>query len=124
MKFVINKEQLEITPKRFLRQAGYAYIRDRRTGANSFAKRLGQNFYPRFHIYINHMSGNAVFNLHLDQKKPSYAGASAHSAEYGGEAVEREVERLKKLILSNTQNPEQKDKPNKKQSWWKRLING
>jgi len=38
-----------------------------------------------------------MFNLHLDQKQPSYAGAHAHNAEYEGEIVEREIERLKQL---------------------------
>ena len=35
------------------------------------------------------------FNLHLDQKKPIYKGAPAHSAEYDGEILKKEAERIK-----------------------------
>ena len=40
-----------------------------------------------------------TFNLHLDQKRPGYQGFSRHNAEYEGEVVEREMERLKNLLL-------------------------
>jgi len=98
MKLIVEKDKLNITPELFMRQAGYTYLRDRHTGKDSFARRAGSNFYPRFHVYINEGDEKIVFNLHLDQKKPSYQGARAHSAEYEGEAVEREMERLKGLI--------------------------
>jgi hypothetical protein len=55
--------------------------------------------FPRFHLYIiwDKKTGNFNINLHLDQKKPSYSGTSAHGGEYEGEVVEREAERIKKL---------------------------
>lgn len=60
---------------------------------------LGVN-YPRFHIYVRKDNKNGVFrfNLHLDQKQPSYRGSSAHSGEYDGDLVEREAERVKRII--------------------------
>lgn len=97
MKLTINKNQLSEPPEMFLRQAGYTYIRDRRTGNESFARRLSRDFYPRFHLYLHDEGERVVFNLHLDQKRPIYAGVSAHSGEYEGEAVEAEIERLKSL---------------------------
>ena len=81
-----------------MRQAGYTYLRDRHTGKDSFTRRMGSNFYPRFHVYINEGDERIVINLHLDQKKPSYQGAHAHSAEYEGGVVEREVSRLESLM--------------------------
>ncbi len=86
--------------------------------------------YPRFHIYVSretpHLlrtalsaknkvspqkvrdetlrpgSGQAIIiNLHLDQKKPIYRGTPAHSAEYEGRVVEKEAERIKKIIGSS-----------------------
>lgn len=54
--------------------------------------------YPRFHIYLKIENENLVFNLHLDQKKPIYRGASAHAGEYQGQAVEDEAKRIKTLI--------------------------
>lgn len=87
-----------MAPEQFLRRAGYGYIRDRKTGRDSFARRLGAGFYPRLHMYADEQGDSIIFNLHLDQKQPSYPGASAHNAEYGGEVVEEEIERLEKLI--------------------------
>ena len=98
MKIVINNNKLNIAPEQFLRSAGYAYIRDRQSGKDSFVRRLGSYHYPRFHMYIDQSEEKIELNLHLDQKQASYAGAHAHNAEYDGEVVEREIERLKKLI--------------------------
>ncbi len=68
----------------------------------SIVKQLDRNNYPRFHIYIkkNEENNEFVFNLHLDQKQPSYegSGAHAHSGEYEGEIIEREAERIKREI--------------------------
>lgn len=59
---------------------------------------LGAN-YPRFHLYIRDlgMEGYA-FSLHLDQKKPSYEGATAHSGDYESETVRAEGERIRSVI--------------------------
>ena len=100
MKLIINKSQLNIQPERFLRQAGYGFIIDRAADSESFVRRLGRGHYPRFHIYLKQKNNQIIFNLHLDQKRPSYAGASAHNAEYEGRIVEDEIERLKKLFKS------------------------
>lgn len=56
--------------------------------------------YPRFHIYVkkDHKDEIFYFNLHLDQKQPSYEGTAAHSGEYEGELVEKEAERIKKVV--------------------------
>jgi hypothetical protein len=98
MKITIDRDKLAESPALFLRHAGYAYIRDRRTGRDSFVRRLTRDHYPRFHLYIDDEGEKTVFNLHLDQKQPIYAGVSAHSGEYEGEAVEAEIERLKQEI--------------------------
>jgi len=54
--------------------------------------------YPRFHLYLKVKNENLIFNLHLDQKRPIYKGAPAHSGEYEGEIVEKEAERIKQFI--------------------------
>ena len=54
--------------------------------------------YPRFHIYSKIDNENLIFNLHLDQKRPIYKGVAAHSGEYEGEVVEKEAERIKKIL--------------------------
>lgn len=57
--------------------------------------------YPRFHIYAKPINGKPgfAFNLHLDQKKPSYQGARAHSGEHDGELIENEAKRIKDILL-------------------------
>ena len=86
----------------FMRQLGYHphETGEERAGESSFARRLVVSDYPRFHIYIkNTLGGNLEINLHLDQKKPIYRGAPAHSGEYDGELVENEAERIKQEVL-------------------------
>ena len=71
---------------------------DQKTGELKFSRFLGPSGYPRFHIYLKNNNGKLIINLHLDQKKPSYNGTSAHSGEYDGEIVEKEAERIKKAL--------------------------
>ena len=84
--------------KTFLRQAGYALIFDRRRGVESFVRRLGEGYYPRIHLYVEVEGDNLILNLHLDQKKASYEGSHMHSAEYDGNIIQDEMDRLKKMI--------------------------
>lgn len=64
---------------------------------------LGRD-YPRFHLYVKEdkESDTLWLSLHLDQKKPSYKGSSAHSGEYKGKLVEKEAERIKEIVEGNT----------------------
>lgn len=104
MKLTVNKKQLGLQPGMWLRRAGYAFIPEREDGEESYARRLTRDFYPRFHVYFKEAkdaSGTELvtFNLHLDQKKPGYAGQNRHNAEYDGDVVEAEMDRLKSLLL-------------------------
>jgi len=104
MKLSVKKTQLSEAPAIWLRRAGYTYIVDRSEDKESFVRRLSRDFYPRFHMYIEEKKDErtaedmVTFNLHLDQKRPGYAGQSRHNAEYDGEVVEREMKRLESLI--------------------------
>lgn len=101
MKFGVKREKLSLNPEQFLRSAGYKFIRDFKTGKESFVHQPGRNRYPRFHIYLDHQEEVVFFDIHLDQKEAIYPGQHAHNAEYDGETVEREVNRLKGLILQS-----------------------
>lgn len=92
-----------MSPEQFLRRAGYGYIRDRKTGHDSYVRRLGSGFYPRLHMYVEERNRQTVFNLHLDQKQASYEGAHMHNAEYDGPVVWGEIERLKSLLPDSAQ---------------------
>ncbi|MEA3450221.1 MAG: hypothetical protein U9Q85_04605 [Patescibacteria group bacterium] len=98
MKLVLNKNQVTMNAEQLMRQAGYALHYDRRSGRDSFARRLGRNFYPRFHVYLAEMGEKTIIDLHLDQKRPRYQGQKAHNAEYYSEAVEEEINRIKSFI--------------------------
>jgi hypothetical protein len=81
-----------------VRRSGYATIYDRRRGVESFVRRLGGGHYPRFHMYIDDLGEEIVFNLHLDQKKASYKGFNMHNAEYDNDLVKEEAMRIKSMI--------------------------
>jgi len=92
----------------FMRRAGYHQFNDYNSGNTSYIRRLSDGFYPRFHVYIQTDKDNRTsINLHLDQKKSSYAGAHAHSADYDGPVVETEGKRLQGLIDNQMHNQQQ-----------------
>jgi hypothetical protein len=68
----------------------------------SIVKKMSEGDYPRFHIYIKRDEENKklLFNLHLDQKNPSYKNSEAHnhSGEYEGEIIEKEARRIKNIL--------------------------
>lgn len=81
-------------PLQILRKAGYKHFVDPVTKKESYVLQLTNGYYPRFHLYIMNEGDGVVFDLHLDQKKPSYAGTKAHGGEYDGTAVEKEISRI------------------------------
>lgn len=104
MKLIVRRKQLNENPEMWLRSAGYVLINDRLSGQASYARRFSRDFYPRFHLYFTVEKDSAgtefvIFNLHLDQKAPGYEGQNRHNAEYDGELVEQEFNRLKSLTL-------------------------
>lgn len=98
MKFIVNTNQGLLGLGRIL---SYRFMGGNNDGEYSFARAVGENAYPRFHIYVKQGNEMLIFNLHLDQKKPSYEGYTAHSGEYEGEMIEREAERVKQLLASS-----------------------
>ena len=88
-------------PLHFIRRAGYGVVLDRRAGTvKSYVKRIHGDQFPRFHLYVETQGDEWVFNLHLDQRAPVYAGVTAHSGEYEGAVVEREAERIAQHLNS------------------------
>ncbi len=81
-----------------MRELGYIEIQNRKTGETSYERPLQGTDYPRFHIYPSFTENRLVFKLHLDQKKPSYEGSSAHNGEYSGPLLEAEAERIKNIL--------------------------
>lgn len=64
----------------------------------SYSRRLGQDDFPRFHIYINKIKKGFKFSLHLDQKETCYQNQTAHSGDYDGQVLEDEKTRILNLL--------------------------
>ncbi len=68
-----------------------------------YIRPLARGYYPRFHLFVRPLAdGRYEFNLHLDQKKQSYAGCHMHSAVYEEDekALLAEKKRLEEALLS------------------------
>lgn len=95
----------------FMRTLGYKPIGVSPEGQLNCVKPLMGGDYPRYHAYINDGPDGFVFNLHLDQKKPSYEGNHAHSGEYDGELVHTERKRIESFSTGSASS----GKP-----WWQK----
>lgn len=98
MKIKFEREKIGNNPVTFIRRCGYGEYFDRRMRKVSYMKRARMtDMFPRFHVYVENEGDYVVFDLHLDQKRPSYGNETMHSGEYEGGAVEREAMRIKSL---------------------------
>lgn len=68
----------------------------------SYLRKLHYNqFYPRFHLFLERKLNKLIFNIHLDQKKPSYQGQKAHSGESHSQVIIEEINRIKNILTNN-----------------------
>jgi hypothetical protein len=105
-----------------VRRCGYGQIRDSRTRETSYVRRLRNDFYPRFHMYIN-AEDPLILNLHLDQKKASYEGFTAHSGDYDSDLVKQEAQRIYNLIINESrQSYQEQAEPEEKKGFFSRLF--
>ena len=97
MKFSVQKPDKNILV--LIRKLGYMPRGNDGKEFNCMKFLGGREEYPRFHLFIKQdKDNNLLFSLHLDQKKPSYKGSSAHSGEYEGKLIEKEKERIIEII--------------------------
>lgn len=82
----------------FMRSCGYIFIERSPDDEWNFARSFSSGHYPRFHCYLKKEGSALMLNLHLDQKRPSYGGSSAHSGEYEGEIIDVEVQRIRQIF--------------------------
>ncbi len=100
MEFFILESEIEENIVNLGRKIGYFCIgRGKNEAEFSFIRPINGRDFPRFHLFVRKDKGkNVRFNLHLDQKKPSYGKYSAHNAEYEGPLIENEVNRIKSFF--------------------------
>ncbi len=100
MEFTIENNSSENITN-LARKIGYFYLPQRENeNERSFVRPMQRSGYPRFHIYLK-MSPDGkglIFSLHLDQKRPVYKGATAHSGEYDSPLVKQEAKRIKQSL--------------------------
>lgn len=134
MKFTITNN-LSQNIYTVLRRCGYMPIHDRRSGKDSFSRKLSTGHYPRFHLYLSENSGSLTFDLHLDQNENRYEGQTAHNADYDSDQVKNELESVYNVVSqyqsgeAASQSPAKSpldladEKPaSKNQSWLSRLF--
>ncbi len=118
-----------------LRSAGYQPFTDPVSHKESFILRLTSGFYPRFHVYVKEQGSELIIDLHLDQKKPSYAGSRMHGGEYDGPTVEKEMKRIQgwvnhaigvvsKPVVSESKEELDEEEPAKQQQPEDKLFGG
>ena len=112
MKFII--ENPTVNAAHFFRRAGYVFQK-REGDEMAFVRRLADQSFPRFHLFVKAKGGRLYVNLHLDHKATSYEGANVHCGEYGkdNKLLKDEAERLKSL--GNKGNREGKEDEGKRE---------
>ncbi len=105
------KKSADLDAVKLVRRSGYGQLFNRREGEYSYVRRLHGDLYPRFHVYIKEEGDGFIFNMHLDQRAPVYAGVTAHAGEYDGDTVEREAERIRQVarMLTGESDPKSSD---------------
>ncbi len=98
MTFKVNNINYNLAE--LVRRLGYKPIGHTPQNELNCVRPLGAD-YPRFHIYLKEEPPLITFNLHLDQKRPSYEGATAHSGDYESDTVKDEARRIKEVIYEN-----------------------
>lgn len=120
MKVIFN-QKFSQNPDFLIRRCGYGQIRDNKSGQISYVRRLRTDFYPRFHLYVN-SDDPLVLNLHLDQKKVSYEGYTAHSGDYDSENVKQEAQRIYNVIMQEKEGAEEKKEGEGESGFWARIF--
>ncbi len=100
MEFFIPESEIQENIVNIGKKIGYFCIgRGKSEAEFSFIRPLDRRDFPRFHLFIRKDKGkNIRFNLHLDQKKPSYGKYSVHNAEYESPLIENEASRIKSFF--------------------------
>jgi hypothetical protein len=115
-------QQFKQSAGQLIRRCGYGLVRDRQAREESYARRLSNGIYPRFHLYIN-STNPLVLNLHLDQKQASYEGQTAHSGDYDSDLVKQEAQRLYYQIVQADQSAQAElAEEDDKKGFWGRLF--
>lgn len=89
----------QVNFRNVMRRAGYKPWRDPRSGSESYIRRMGASFYPRFHARAAHDSSpNVVLDLHFDWRRPMHRAGIRSTENEESEVVQKEAERILSLV--------------------------
>jgi hypothetical protein len=95
---IFKTNNLNYNAQEFTRKIGYHPLSRTPKGELNCVRPLQGSDYPRFHVYLTESPEVFTLHIHLDQKKPSYEGSTAHGGDYESETVRQEVERIRDII--------------------------
>ena len=100
MQFIIENPKASVA--NYFRRAGYAF--QKQDGDEmAFVKKLTDQPFPRFHLFVKIVDYKFHVNFHIDHKAASYDGSNMHSGEYGEDSqlLQGEMRRLISLAEDN-----------------------
>ncbi|MCA9375666.1 MAG: hypothetical protein KC925_01235 [Candidatus Doudnabacteria bacterium] len=92
---------ITINATAIMRKLGYKPWRDPKTGKESFIRRLGQAFYPRFHVYVLYEEDRTpVIDLHMDWRRPMHKKGQKSYEDAESDTVQEEARRIIQILDS------------------------
>ena len=83
-----------------MRECGYKFWRDPRSGDSSFIRRLGRGYYPRFHIKVRRdKNRRLIFDLHFDSRRPLHHIGVRSYEDSESAVVQAEAARIRSLLV-------------------------
>lgn len=84
------------TPQLVARRLGYKPWRNPKTGQESFIRRTGKSFYPRFHLLIKpgKKPQETIFDLHFDARRPMHKKGIRSFEDFESPVVQEEAKRI------------------------------
>ncbi len=126
MQFVLPNPR-GLMERDFMRKINYIEHSDRYSPGVSYIRRAkpGGSFYPRYHVHVRAQGTQVEIDLHYDWRRPMHV-KQARSSDSSGDVVEREVERIKAIVLRQAQDgaaeealPAEEETGEKKGFWGK-----
>ena len=82
-----------------MRTCGYKPWRNPKTGEQSFIKRTGAGFYPRFHcLMFQDREANVIIDLHFDKIRPMHKIGVRSYEDHESLVVQNEAERIAAIL--------------------------
>ncbi len=123
MKFTLPNPN-SLTERDFMRKINYMAHRTRHQADAGYIRRAkpGGSFYPRFHAYAELVDGQVEIDLHFDWRRPMHV-KEARCSDNTGDVVEKEVARIKALVLKmSTNSKPQAQNTSQKKGFWGKLF--